>query len=314
MLLLSAGACSRPARDTVTLAFLGDVMVGRDVYTSHQDGDWETALAAIAPVLQDADLALGNLESPVCLGYNCWDALVRDSSTRLADDKINLCALPDGISMLESSGLDIFSLENNHNTDCQEIDTASQEDTLAFWQKNKIELIHSDNQPVMRTVNGIKFSFLAFDDISSAVNIENALALITAAENESNITVVSVHWGAEYQASPTPRQRMIAAAFSEAGADIIWGHHPHILQAVERLDRADGTRTLVMYSLGNALFDQVVPDDTCQSAVLLVTLNRTGILAMDAVPFLIDPFAGMVTLADPLSAETILKQLHLTDQ
>jgi len=67
--LLSASACASPPRDTVTLAFLGDVMLGRDVYASHQDGDWEASLAAIAPTLQGVDLALANLESRLPGGF-----------------------------------------------------------------------------------------------------------------------------------------------------------------------------------------------------------------------------------------------------
>lgn len=313
MLLLSAGACSRPAQETVTLAFLGDVMVGRDVYSRHQDDDWENTLAAIAPALNGADLALGNLESPVCLADSCHAALEGIHVPGEAPEGINLCALPDGISMLGAAGIDLLAAANNHNTDCQEFDTASPDDHSAFWQRNGMALIYAETRPVVMTVQDIRLSFLAFDDISSAINIEEAQALIAAAEEDSDVTIVSVHWGAEYQASPTPRQRAIAAALSEAGADIIWGHHTHVLQAVEQLDRGDGTQTLVMYSLGNALFDQVVPDDTRQSAVLKVTLNRNGVQSVEAVPFLIDPFEGVVSLADPGLADKILQRLHLSE-
>lgn len=312
LLLLSAGACSRQAQETVTLAFLGDIMIGRDVYAGHQDGDWDTALAAISPALQGADLALGNLESPVCLSGSCRDLLESKNTSGSVPDNINLCAPPDGASMLGGAGIDLLAAVNNHNTDCLELDTASTEEHLAFWQRNGIGLIQSETHLVMRTVNGIKFAFLAFDDITSPLDIEEAQALTTAAKKKSDFTVVSVHWGAEYQASPTTRQRSIATALSEAGADVIWGHHPHILQAVERPGRGDGTQTLVMYSLGNALFDQFVPDDTRQSALVMVTLSRKGIKLVEAVPFLIDPFGGVVSLADPLSAEVILQKLHLT--
>lgn len=310
-MLLSASACASPPRDTVTLAFLGDVMLGRDVYASHQDGDWEASLAAIAPTLQGVDLALANLESPVCLADSCTAALAVAVKPGQAPDGINLCALPAGVSMLGTSGIDILSLENNHSADCKLFDATSREENLAFWEENNLKLIQSQTQPVVKEIGGISFAFLAFDDIGAELDIAAAQELIAAVGDGRNITVVSVHWGAEYQASPTSRQRKLAAAFSEAGADIIWGHHPHVLQAVEWIDRGDKTQTLVIYSLGNALFDQVVPDDTRQSAVLTVKVNHDGAVTVHPEPFVIDPFEGIVHLADAATAETILQQLHL---
>jgi len=286
-------------------------MIGRDVYAMHQDGDWETALAAIAPTLQGVDLALANLESPVCLADSCAAALTDAVNTGQAPDSINLCALPDGVNMLGASGIDMLSLENNHSTDCKKFDAASSEGSSDFWEENNLELIQLETQPVVKEINGIRFTFLAFDDVGAELDFSAAQDAIAAADTGKNIIVVSVHWGAEYQASPTPRQRKIAAAFSEAGADIIWGHHPHVLQAVEWIERADNTKTLVMYSLGNALFDQVVPDDTRQSAVLTVTVNRGGAVMLQPEPFVIDPFEGIVHLADPGAAESVLQDLHL---
>jgi poly-gamma-glutamate synthesis protein (capsule biosynthesis protein) len=306
MVLLSASACSAGSGQPVTLAFLGDVMIGRDVYASHRDGDWDTALAAIAPTLKRADLSLANLESPVCLADTCAAAMAGAAPTG-----INLCALPDGVNMLGASGIDMLSLENNHSADCEKFDAASSEGSSDFWEENKLELIQLETQPVVKEINGIRFAFLAFDDIGTELDFSAAQDAIAAADTGKNIIVVSVHWGAEYQASPTPRQRKIAAAFSEAGADIIWGHHPHVLQAVEWIERADNTKSLVMYSLGNALFDQVVPDDTRQSVVLTVTVDRGGAVTLQPEPFVIDPFEGIVHLADPGAAESVLQDLHL---
>lgn len=308
MVLLSASACTAGGGKTVTLAFLGDVMIGRDVYASHQDGDWDSALAAIAPTLKKANLSLANLESPVCLADTCAEAMAD-----AVQAGINLCALPDGVSMLGASGIDLLSLENNHSADCARINAVSSEGNPDFWEENSLELIHRETQPVVKEMNGIRFAFLAFDDVGAELDITTAEDAIAAADTGMNIVVVSVHWGAEYQASPTPRQRKIAAAFSEAGADIIWGHHPHVLQAVEWLERVDNTKTLVMYSLGNALFDQVVPDDTRQSAVLTVTVDRGGAVAVQPDPFVIDPFEGIVRIADPGTAESVLRDLHLQD-
>lgn len=313
VVLLSASACVNTSGNTLTLAFLGDVMIGRDVYARHQDGDWDTTLAAITPTLQSADLVLANLESPVCLADTCASALEGATIAVDVPAGMNLCALPGGVSMLSMAGIDMLSVENNHSTDCDEFDSASREEYKGFWEKNNIELIQAENQPVVKEINGITVAILAFDDITAELDIAAAQDAVAAAGAAGNFTIVSIHWGAEYQASPTPRQHMIAAALSEAGADIIWGHHPHVLQAVDWINREDGRQTLVMYSLGNALFDQFVLDDTRQSAALTVTLGWEGIQGLDAQAFLIDPFKGMVHIADPKEAVKILQQLHLSE-
>ena len=71
----------------------------------------------------------------------------------------------------------------------------------------------------------------------------------------ADVVVVSIHWGVEYQHEPLARQREVAAGLCDAGADLILGTHPHVLQPVEMLERG-GRRTLVAYSLGNFVSNQ----------------------------------------------------------
>lgn len=311
ILVLSASVCTICTPAPITLAFLGDIMIGRDVSFHHQESDWDTAFAAITPALQQADIALGNLESPVCMTNACISTLQSTFHNGTNPSTINLCAVPDGLDMLNTSGLSVLTLVNNHAEDCFSFDAPTQTEKDAFWQKYSLKPILSENQPFYQTINGIHLAFFAFDDVSAPLDIEGAKQLLTEISKDVDITIVSMHWGHEYQASPSPRQRMLASILSAAGADIIWGHHPHVLQPMERIERDNALPTLVAYSLGNALFDQVAPQDTRHSAILLVDLKPNGELKIKAVPFEIDPFNAVLCLSDAKNTEKTLERLKL---
>jgi poly-gamma-glutamate capsule biosynthesis protein CapA/YwtB (metallophosphatase superfamily) len=97
---------------------------------------------------------------------------------------------------------------------------------------------------------------LAFDDSVIALDVAGAARAVTAAARRSDVVIVSIHWGGEYQAAPGPRQRAVARALADAGAGLIVGHGPHVPQRIEWVGE-----TLVAYSLGNFLFDQPYPAD-----------------------------------------------------
>jgi poly-gamma-glutamate synthesis protein (capsule biosynthesis protein) len=128
---------------------------------------------------------------------------------------------------------------------------------------------------------------------------------VTSAAKEADLVIVSVHWGGEYQAAPSPRQQSIANALAGAGAGLIIGHGPHVLQRVEWIGE-----TLVAYSLGNFLFDQPYPADCRWGAILLVTRFAYGSrLIAQVLPTTVEQ--GRVRPASPVEAPAILDHLAL---
>ena len=141
--------------------------------------------------------------------------------------------------------------------------------------------------------------------------MDGLLSQIAAVRGQVDWVVVSLHWGAEYQAQPSPRQELLASQLLAGGADILWGHHPHVLQRTELIQREGMKDALVMYSLGNAVFDQPYPQDARQSALIQVTLGRQGQLEASALPFEIDPRqAKLVGLTDE-GQQRVLRRMHL---
>jgi poly-gamma-glutamate capsule biosynthesis protein CapA/YwtB (metallophosphatase superfamily) len=149
--------------------------------------------------------------------------------------------------------------------------------------------------------SSLQFQLFAFDDSIVPLDITAASRLIAAAE-QADLVIVSLHWGGEYQAAPSPRQRFIAQSLARAGADLIIGHGPHVLQPVERMDKA-----LVAYSLGNLLFDQPYPDDCHWGVILRVTLTARGNARTELLPTVEEN--GQVRFASPDEAHVILARL-----
>jgi poly-gamma-glutamate synthesis protein (capsule biosynthesis protein) len=127
------------------------------------------------------------------------------------------------------------------------------------------------------------------------------------------VVVVSVHWGMEYQGSASDRQEALAQQFAEAGAALIWGHHPHVLQPAVWIPTARG-KTLVLFSLGNALFDQAGLPDTRQSALVLAALDANGMRSARAVPFEIDVARSLIVQPDAQIVQHILNKINLPFQ
>lgn len=144
---------------------------------------------------------------------------------------------------------------------------------------------------MVRTAGGVRFAFLAYDDVSPHVHAterspgvapldEATLAAdITAALAHADVVIVLPQWGEEYTAHPTARQQRLARAAIEAGATLVAGNHPHVVQAAAPL--GDG---YVAYALGNFVFDQDWSQETTEGMVLEATFRGTTLAAVRLLP------------------------------
>ncbi|MGE5252074.1 MAG: CapA family protein [Bacteroidota bacterium] len=261
---------------------LGDVMVGRDVHPSAE------TFAYLEPALEGADLVTGNLESPLTR------ARVQVASAYV------LCAPPENAHYLAQAHFDLLTLANNHHLDCG---VEGLLETRSVLTKAGIEAVGPDPQPVERTVNGLRLAFLAFD-ATQGFDLEAASSAVHSAYAQGAIVVVSMHWGVEYQGGASAAQERMAAQLAASGAALIWGHHPHVLQPAAWLN---GGRTLVLYSLGNALFDQYGLASTRQSVLALVEVGKSGAVKLNVIPFVIDVRHSVIRAPDAQQSAAILQ-------
>jgi poly-gamma-glutamate synthesis protein (capsule biosynthesis protein) len=301
-LLLTALLTSATPTRPFTIVFVGDVMLGRDVATA-LEGDWPAAFAGVRPWLAEADLAFANLESPL-------------TTAPYAGGRFDLRAPPEAIAALTFAGFDFVSLANNHALDggtaglLETIATLDRAGILAIvdsgirvFGDSEVERFPTAEIPNLRITN-LRIAVLAFSDTGQPLDTTT----VARAAAETDLVMVSMHWGAEYY-PVTERQRALSQELVAAGADLIIGHGPHVLQPVEGIDGA-----LVAFSLGNFLFDQPFPD-TRQGAILRITVDRGSITAVEAVPtFVRRGCVRPAIAAGEEEAAAVLSKLRIVDQ
>ena len=175
-------------------------------------------------------------------------------------------------------GFRMFGTSNNHIYDKGAEGLAS---TLRFWESMPDDVLTSglwadgtEDQIPLYEKDGITFALLAYTQYTNGIPTpQNAPAhviltsetdkiqsQITKANQLADVVLVSVHWGNEDSHTVTDGQRVLAQQMANWGADLIIGTHPHVLQGAEWLDRADGGKSFVAYSLGNFVSAQSKPD------------------------------------------------------
>ncbi len=246
----------------VTLAFAGDVH-----FEGQLSGLPRTPGASLGPIdaaLADADLTMVNLESAIA------DPGRRDpKELEVPWRRYWFRTTPGALDVLDRAGVDVVTMANNHGAD---YGAAGVRDSLEAAQNGSIAVvgIGEDRRaaftPHLASVNGTEIAILGADasrregassawaagptnpGVAAARSSRPAalLAAVRAANKTADVVVVYLHWGREYDACPTARQRDIATALAEAGADAVVGSHTHVLQGAGWIDD-----TYVAYGLGN---------------------------------------------------------------
>lgn len=241
----------------VRIAAVGDIMLGGKAAPFLERKGYDYPFAATAHFLRDADLAIGNLETPLT-----------DRGSSLVDKTYLFRNPPDKVApALKSAGFDVVTLANNHSLD---YGVEGLQDTFRALNNVGIKYVgagmnlqEARQAVVLALPGGQTAGFLGYSNTfpeefwataaspgTAFGHVEHVRADIRALVNKGvDIIVVSFHWGRERQTELQPYQPLLAYAAIDAGADLIIGHHPHILQAVERYK--DG---LILYSLGNYTF------------------------------------------------------------
>lgn len=269
-----------------TVALVGDVHAEPPIADVLERG--ENPLAGMAPVLRRADIALANVETAVGV------------EGTPAEKQFIFQADPALWKALRRSGVDVVTLANNHALD---YGAEALAETIAGARAAGLRVIGAGRdareayRPVVVGRRGKRVAFVGLTRVlptlvwaagaerpglASAYDEPAALAAVRSAARRAERVVVAVHWGQELRACPDPVQRALAARLRDAGADVVAGHHPHVLQGI---DRREGG--LVAYSLGNFVF-YARDEQTRATGVLTVRLGRRAVLSHRFEPARID--------------------------
>ncbi|MFN7088525.1 MAG: CapA family protein [Candidatus Paceibacteria bacterium] len=230
-----------PAPTTIVLG--GDVMLGRKVNAVlSEKGDYFHAFLHIEPILKNADIAIINLESPIIEGC----PIVRASTFKF-------CTSPESAKAIAKAGIDFVSLANNHYLD---YGSKGLNETIRFLEKeNVIPILQA--KPVFKKIDGKSFGILAFNLTWPGLKETEIIEIVNDTKAKSDFVIISLHWGDEYKNTPSKSQQVFAHALIDNGANIIFGHHSHYIQPIERYNNG-----LIFYSLGNLIFDQMWSEKT----------------------------------------------------
>jgi poly-gamma-glutamate synthesis protein (capsule biosynthesis protein) len=265
------------------LIFLGDVSPGRTMEAQLARFGPSYPWASLRPLLQEADLAVANLES----------ALTTQGEP--LDKPYLIRAHPDTAQTLVEAGFDLVNLANNHALD---YGPAGLDQTLATIETLGITPVgagpseETARRPAILDLNGLRVAILGYaaarwngsEDVPATDRVAWAYpqavqADVQAIRNEVDLVIVQLHAGTEYAADASPDQVGFARAAIDAGADLVVGHHPHVTQTVEQY--RDG---LIVYSLGDALFD-IPRQATRRGHLLRVHATRDGLVQAELWPF-----------------------------
>ncbi len=262
----------------VSFAVTGDVIpheAVRAAAAAAGDGvkGWTALFAPVSDVFKSADFGFVNMETPVAPEHS------RGTKPFMFNGPVAL------IDALKASGIKIVSFANNHVMDQGWpgfFETRQHLRAEGMLFAGSGDTVQQAWQPVFTEANGIKVGWLGMtrwlngnrnpdkDDqphvnffpypgeSGGAPGMDEAgvLAAIKNARAQCDFLVVSIHWGIEYAPAPRPEDVTMAHKMLDAGASVIVGHHPHVLQPVETYRTADGRNTVIFYSLGNFLSNQ----------------------------------------------------------
>ena len=284
----AAAPADRTRNDVVFSAVMvGDLMFGRYVEQVTDRYGHDHVLSEVASLL-DADYVTGNLEQ-----------VITDRPDELpeADKLIHLSSGPGAAAALADAGFTTLALANNHLMDHGIPglrDTLAALDAAGLAYAGAGATLDDAARIDYQEHGGVRVATLSFSDayvvgfvarafqggVLSA-DEQRASRLIREADANADLVVTHFHWGTEYGFAPNGRQRELAEMAAASGADIVIGHHPHVLQSVERIGD-----TLVLYSLGNFVFDQGW-SRTRESTLVRYELGADGRARVSFVPIVI---------------------------
>ncbi|KAA8999807.1 CapA family protein [Paenibacillus spiritus] len=262
----------------VSLSFAGDTIFAGKVGELLEKQGYDYAFSRLDGMFRSDDLTVVNLETPVTEG-----------GTGAANKQFVFRSSPKALGAMKRAGIDAVNLANNHSLDRGQEGLS---DTLSLLDEAGIARVGAgQNAAEAYTVRyferkGIRIALLGFTRVvpetswiatartpglASVYDSAQALKAIADARREADLVVVMVHWGKERQEAFSPQQQELGRSFIDAGADLVIGSHPHVLQGLEPYKGK-----WIAYSTGNFVFTRSATPSTWETAVFRANCKVDG--------------------------------------
>jgi poly-gamma-glutamate capsule biosynthesis protein CapA/YwtB (metallophosphatase superfamily) len=293
--------------EEIIINAVGDIMLAGRWAGKIKKMGYDYPFAAVKNELADGDINIANLESPLARG-----------GSEFTEKKFRFRAEPQVAPAIRKAGFNLVTLANNHSMD---FGYGALEETMLNLEKSGIVWIGAGKnldearQMVVFKVKGKKVAFLGYsltqpvEFFAAAGQGGTAPAVagiyakdIAAARKEADYVIVSFHWGTEGKHVAHQGQITVAHKAIDAGADVVIGHHPHVLQGLERYKKG-----IIFYSLGNFVFAS--SSKTSKTSVIVKLRLSDTVREAEIVP--LDVFNKRVNFQPkPLAGEDAAAVIH----
>ena len=232
-----------PAQRTLTVTAVGDFTLATDVNTAgsgsfvsevqNQNNDYTYFLKNVSEYFNSDDLTIINFEGTLS-----------ENGSR-ADKQFAFRGDPEYVKILTSSSIEAANLANNHTLDYGQV---AYDDTVGILSENNITNFGGTSTAVMN-INDITVGLIGTNALNSTQKENFEQAMTDLVSSSPDMIIASFHWGIEKDNYPTEEQIELAHKAIDMGADLVIGHHPHVLQGVEKYNGK-----YILYSLGNFCF------------------------------------------------------------
>jgi len=277
---------TKPPSGRVSFCAVGDILLDRGVRNIIENKDFDYPFRNVRNIVDLHDLAFCNLECPIT-----------EKGNPIAK-RFSFCADTSYVNGIVNSGFNIISVANNHTLDYGRTGFIRTSQLLS--EKGLFSIGGGVNQKEARgatiiTKNGLKFAFFGFIDMlpdgivyieseagPAYASTEEIVRKIEKIRDKVDFVIVSFHWGSEFNRYPRIDHVEKAHRIIDAGADLILGHHPHVLQSVEIYKERP-----IIYSLGNFVFDQHKIKQ-CQSAIFECVFEKGKVDSISFIPVILE--------------------------
>ena len=284
-----SGAAVKPEEEkpgTVTLAFAGDIYLSDYVLNAYDAAGGISGMLgeSLQTEIRNADFFLANEEFPFS-----------ERGTKAPDKQFTFRISPNRAHIMKEIGCDFLALANNHSLDYGSealLDTISTLDEIGISHGGAGADSSKAMEPVFLKKGDLTIGVLAATRVAPLASWEagtekpglfftykpeKLLETIFEVRKQCDYLIVYVHWGVEKKTSPESYQRTMGAQFIDAGADLVVGSHPHVLQGIEYYDGKP-----ILYSLGNFIFGSSIPSTMLAEVTIDREGNTTGIRVVPA--------------------------------
>lgn len=303
----------------VRLSAIGDILLSGIVEELIESKGLKEPFTFVSDTFEKSDMVFGNLECPL--------------SNRGVPLKGKCCLYSPSktFQSLKLAGFNVLSLANNHIFD---YGYEGFVDTISIFKKSNVywfgagRNLYEAVKPAILNINGISIAFLGYAwDFIGALNAGkdsfgtaplNEKLIIKNVRNVAekvDFVIVSLHWGYDGEIYPLPSHRKIAHKMIDEGADLILGHHPHVIQGIEKYYEG-----IILYSLGNFIFPDIQYKDYSiiqkpenrESIMFQCEISKKGINYFDIIPIKCNEFFQPIVLKNKEKTKKLKKIRELS--